>query len=219
MKSITLKAERRSLIGRKVKKLRREGILPANLYGKKIKSSPLQVKLEDFLKVYKELGETGVVDLVIDGEKKPVLIHNVQFDPVSDTPLHVDFLKVDLKEKVQARIPVLLVGKSPAEEKGLGTVVLYIDEIEVEALPADLPDKFEIDLSKLDAVDQIVTIKDVVSDSSKVQVKADPEQILVKVEPVKEVKEELPAEVPTEKPEEEKEEERAEEGEVPSEQT
>lgn len=211
MKNLILKAEKRSIVGRKVKKLRREGILPGNLYGKKIKSTSLQVRLEDFIKVFREAGETGIVDLVVNGKKNPVLIHNVQLDPVTDTPLHVDFLKVDLKEKVQARIPVELVGESPAEEKGLGTVVLYIDEIEVEALPGDLPDKFEVDLSKLEAVDQTVTIKDVVTDSSKVQVKADPDQILVKVEPPKEVKEEVPPEeVPTEKPEEAEEVERKE---------
>ncbi|MEM2145264.1 MAG: 50S ribosomal protein L25 [Candidatus Jordarchaeaceae archaeon] len=202
MNRLTLVAEKRKIVGRKVKKLRREGILPANLYGKKIKSQEVQVKLSDFEKVYKEAGETGLVELVVNGDKKPVLIHNVQFDPIQDNPLHVDFLQVDLKEKVTAQIPVELVGESPAEKQGLGTVVQYVDEIEVEALPVDLPDKFEIDASRLSEVDQAVLVKDLRVDSKKVEVKVDPEQIIAKVEPPRK-EEEVAPKAPAEEEEEE----------------
>ncbi len=207
MNKLTLKAEKRSLVGRKVKKLRKEGILPANLYGRNVKSVALQVENKEFQKVFEEAGETGLVELKLDKKSIPVLIHNVQIDPVSDKPIHADFLQVDLKKKVVAKVPVELIGESPAQKQGLGTVVLYVDEVEVEALPGNLPEKFEIDASKLTSVDQVFTVGDLEFDSSKVEIKAALDQILVKVEPPKAVEE-----VPTEeiKEEEEKAEEAAE---------
>ncbi|KKQ97966.1 MAG: 50S ribosomal protein L25 [Candidatus Woesebacteria bacterium GW2011_GWB1_39_12] len=184
MNKLTLKAEKRKVLGRKVKKLRRDGILPGNLYGKKVKSEALQIDTNDFLKTYKEAGETGLLELVINGDKRNVLIHNVQLDPVNDTPLHADFMQVDLKQKVTAEIPIELVNESPAEKQGLGTVVQYINEIEVAALPTDLLDKFEIDISKLTEVDQSVFVRDLMFDPKKVEIKEeDLEKIIVKVEP------------------------------------
>jgi large subunit ribosomal protein L25 len=192
MDKYNLKAEKRKISGRKVKTLRNEGLLPANIYGKKVKSLAIQVAQIEFEKVYKEAGETGIVELAVGKEKRPVLINNVQVHPVTDLPLHVDFLQIDLKEKVTADVPVELIGESPAEKSGLGTVVQYLNEIEVEALPGDLPEKFEIDLSKLTEVDQSVFIKDLAADTKKVEVKADADQILVKVEPPRKEEEELP---------------------------
>ncbi|PIZ46267.1 50S ribosomal protein L25 [Candidatus Woesebacteria bacterium CG_4_10_14_0_2_um_filter_44_9] len=199
-----LKAERRKLVGRKVKTLRREGILPANIFGKKIKSTSIQVNTDELKKVYKEVGETTLLNLQLAGEKedRPVLIANIQKEPVSDAFIHVDFHQVDLKEKVEAKVPVELTGESPAEKQGIGTVVVYINEIEVEALPTDLPEKFTVDTSKLTEVDQVVYVKDLAIDKKKLGVKTDLESILVKVEPPQ--KEEVVAPPP------------ALEGEVPS---
>ena len=193
----TIKAEKRKILGQKVKTLRKEGILPANIYGKKVKSLAIQLPISEFEKIYKEAGETGIVEISVDSSKKPVLISNIQRHPVTDIPLHVDFLQIDLKEKVTADVPVDLVGESPAEKRGLGTVVQYVNEIEVEALPADLPEKFEIDLSKLTEVDQAVFVKTLAVDAKKVAIKADVEQILVKVEPPRK-EEEAPVPVETE---------------------
>ncbi len=192
MDRLALKADKRSLLGRKVKQLRSEGLIPANIFGKKIKSESIQVKSVDFKKVYKEIGETGLLELHINGDKKPVLIHNVQLDPVTDVVLHIDFLQVNLKEKVIAEIPLELIGESPAQKQGLGTVVQYMDEVEVEALPADLPEKLEIDASTLMEVDQTVYLKDLKYDKTKVEIKEDLEKIIVKLESVKEEKEEKP---------------------------
>lgn len=192
-----LKAEKRKVLGRKVKALRKQGILPANIYGKKVKSQSVQVKLSDFEKVFKEVGETGLVGLMISGKKISALVHNAQVDPVTDALIHADFLQVDLKEKVTAQVPVELIGESPAEKQGLGTLVKHVEEIEVEALPADLPEKFEIDLSKLTEVDQSILAGDIKANKKKVEIKLDPERILVKVEPLRkeeEVKEEAPKE-------------------------
>src|SRR3990172_3857960 len=150
----TLTVANRTLFGRKVKNLRKDGILPANIYGKKIKSQSVEVNLDEFAKVFKDAGETQVIELKLGREKRPVLIHNLQEDPVSDKIIHVDFLQVDLKEKVVAKVPVELTGESPSEKEGTGVVVLQVGEIEVEALPGDLPEKFEVDLSPLVKVEE-----------------------------------------------------------------
>lgn len=183
-----LKAEARKITGRKVKTLREKGFLPANVYGKKIKSESLQVSLKEFSDLFTKVGETGLVSLVIGASKgkkddRPVLVANVQKDPVTDNFLHVDFRQVDLKEKVEAEVTVELIGESPAEKQGIGTVVQYFDEIKVEALPTDLPEKFEVDASALTEVDQQVLVKDLKFDKAKVELKIDPETIIVKVEP------------------------------------
>jgi large subunit ribosomal protein L25 len=183
MTKTILKAEERIIKGRKVKKLRKEGFLPGNIYGKKIKSQSVQVNLKDFEKVFKETGETGLFSLIVGKSEKPVLIHNLQLDPVTDIPLHVDFLQVDLKEKIEADIPVELVGESPAEKQAIGTVVQYINEIQVVALPADLPEKFEVDTSSLVEVDQAILVKDLKYEKNKVEIKTGAEEIVAKVEP------------------------------------
>ncbi len=183
MSKQTLKAEARKLVGRKVKNLRKEGILPANIYGKKVKSQSVQVNLKEFESVYKEAGETGLVELQVGSETKPVLIHGIQLNAKTDLPMHVDFLQVDLKAKVSAQVPVELVGESPAEKQGIGTVVQQLNEIEVEALPTDLPEKFEINVESLSEVDEAIYVKDIKIDKEKVEIKADLEAIVVKVEP------------------------------------
>lgn len=194
MAAKTLKAQTRKITGRKVKNLRKEGVLPGNIYGKKVKSVSVQVSLKDFEKVYKEVGETGLISLEIEKEKeaRPVLIHNLQLNPVTDAPIHADFLQVDLKEKVSAEVPVELTGESPAEKQALGTVVLMLNEIEVEALPANLPEKFEIDRGALTEVDQVVKVSDLKVDRSKVEIKMGEEEIVVKVEPPQKVEEVAP---------------------------
>jgi len=210
MEKHSIKAAKRKLLGRKVKTLRKKGILPANIYGKGVKSLSVEIKLSDFQKVYKKAGETGLVEIVVDSKKRPVLIHNIQKDPVTDDYIHADFLQVDLKKKVAADVPVELSGEAPAEKQGLGTAVQYINEIEVEALPADLPEKFELDLSSLESVDDSIIVKDIKVDKKKVAVQNDPEQILVKVE---ELRKEEPEPEPEVEIAEGAEEETSEEGE------
>lgn len=183
MANPTLRAEGRKVLGRKVKKLRREGILPANVYGAKLKSQAVQVPLADFKKIFGEVGETGLVDLKVNGDTRPVLVHNIQIDPVTDEPVHADFLQVDLKEKVSAQVPIEFVGSSVAEKQGVGIVVHQMSELEVEALPTDLPDHITVDISPLAEVDQAIKVADLNVDRKKVEVKEDPERIVVNVAP------------------------------------
>ncbi len=203
MDTKTLKAEDRKIEGRKVKALRKQNVIPANIFGNKIKSKSIQVSLKDFENLYKEVGETRVINLDFGSEKRPVLVHDVQLNPKTDEVLHIDFHQVDLKEKIEAEVPVELTGESPAEKQSLGTVVQYVNEIKVEALPGDLPEKFVVDVSELSEVDQAVFVKDLKMDRSKVEVKNDAEEIIVKVEPpqkeeVAAVPTPLPGEIPVE---------------------
>lgn len=205
MTAQTLKAKKREVLGGKVKYLRREGVLPANIYGKKVKSQAVQVSMADFVKVYKKAGETGIVNLAVDGKKKPVLIHSVQTDPVSDQAIHADFLQVNLKEKITTQVPVELSGTSSGEKEGKGVVIQQIDEVEVEALPTDLPERFEVDLTKLKEVNDAIYVKEISYDKKKVKIESDPSQLIVKLEPPR--KEEVTAKeeevVEEEAPEEE----------------
>lgn len=159
-KILKLGSETRAITGRKVKQIREAGFVPANVYGKKIKSTAIKLTTDDFSKIYKEAGETGLIQLKIKGEEKerPVLIHHVQRDPVLGNILHVDFYQVDLKEKVTAQVPVELVGEAPAAKERIGILIQPMDSVEVEALPTDLPEKLEIDITSLKAVDDVVTV-------------------------------------------------------------
>ncbi|MBI2103806.1 50S ribosomal protein L25 [Candidatus Woesebacteria bacterium] len=192
MTKLKLKAQVRKTLGRKVKKLRGEGLTPANIYGKKVKSTAVSIDTKEFEKLFKEAGETTLIDLDTGKDKRTVLIRNVQVHPVDDQVLHVDFQQVDLKTKVTVEIPVEVVGEAPAEKQGLGTVVQHVDEIEVEALPTDLPEKFEVDASALAEVDQAIFVKDL-KVAKGVEVKDDPEKIVVKVEPLRKEEEVAPA--------------------------
>lgn len=188
MKSIKLESKKREIFGRKVKRLRKEGLIPANIFGKKIKSESISVDAKEFDEVFNEAGETQIIDL----SGKPVLVSNVSYDPVTDDYLHVDFRQVDLSEKITADVPIETIGESPAEKQGLGTVVVQIDEVEVEALPTELPEKITIDLSTLTEVDQAIYAKDL-KVPGKAEVKEDPEAIIAKVEPPQKEEEPEPA--------------------------
>lgn len=177
-----LKAEKRTLSGRKVKQLRKQGILPANIYGKHIESASVQVSTKEFNKLFSEVGETGLISLELDGEIRPVLVHEVSREPVMDLPIHVDFLQVNLNEKVTATVPIEFEGESPAEKDGTGVVVPQMREVEVEALPANLPDHITVNISELTKEGDIITVSQLKVDRSKIEIKVeDLEQIVVSI--------------------------------------
>ena len=214
MSKLSISVEPRKILGKKVKTLRSEGILPVNLFGKDIKSKTLQVQEKDFRPLFKTAGETGVVEVKLKSETYPALIHNVQRNPVTDKIIHVDFHKVNLKEKISTHVPIKLVGEAPAEKTGVGLLLQTINEIEVESLPGDIPSQIEIDASKLEEVGQTVHVKDLNINTDKVEVKNNPDDVVVSVQTA-EMKEEVVEEAPA--PEEveaiaEKGEEEAEEG-------
>lgn len=193
-----LSVEKRQVTGRKVKTLRNQGQLPANIYGKAIKSLAVSAPIGDFQKVYASVGETSLVDLAVKSESKvrPCLITDVQIHPVTDLPLHADFRQVDLTQKVTANVPLEITGVSPAvKEKGAVLITLF-DEIEVEALPTDLPDKFTVDISSLKEFDDSILAKDLTFDKDKVEVKIKSKEVIVMVQEPKEEEEASEAPAP-----------------------
>lgn len=180
MQKHSLAVTKRTVFGKKAKKIRRDGMLPANIYGKSISSLAVQVPLKDFENVYKETGETGLIELTIEGEKRPVLIHNVQYDFVHHQPVHADFYQVNLKEKVKTMVPIVLVGEPKAVEEKLGLLLQTLNEIEVEALPTELPEKIEVTVTQLAAIGDQVTVGDLKKITG-VEFLTDASQIVAKI--------------------------------------
>ncbi|MBI4080878.1 MAG: 50S ribosomal protein L25 [Candidatus Levybacteria bacterium] len=181
MKHPKLTVTARTVLGKQVKKLRREGILPANVYGKDLQSLPVQVPLKDFEAVFKEVGETGLIDLQVDGQSRPVLVKNLQMEHPQRLPLHVDFFQVNLKEKVKTMAPLETVGEPTAVTEKIGLMLQQISEIEVEALPGDLPEKIEVPVEHLAAIGDAVTVADLKIPAD-VTVLTDPGQTVVKID-------------------------------------
>ncbi|MCL5970928.1 MAG: 50S ribosomal protein L25 [Patescibacteria group bacterium] len=180
MKRLKLEVEKRKVLGKKVKKLRKEGVLPANIYGKGVKSTAVQLPVKDFEKVFKEVGETGLIDVSLDGQLRPSLIHNVFKNPMTSDYLHADFYQVNLKEKIKSMIPIAIVGEPKAVTEKVGLLLQTLNEVEVEALPEELPENFEINVENLANVDDQITIGDLKAPQG-VEILSEPEQVVVKI--------------------------------------
>lgn len=185
MNKLTLDAEERTILGKKVKRLRSEGKLPAHVFGKGIQTEHISVDGNTFLNLYKEAGETGLVDLNIKNkDTRPVLIRDVQYDPVTDKPLHIDFYQVNLKEKVSVQVPIILVGEEPeVVHTGEAVVLQTLNEVTVEALPTDLVENIEVDISALKNINDALTVGQLNYDREKLTINIDPEEIAVKLAP------------------------------------
>ena len=202
-------AQKRELTKKKVKKIRDQGLLPAVISGKDLGSIPLTLNKKEFEKLYREAGESTLVDVIIEGEKpQKALITEVAVDPVTDEIIHANFHAVTLTEKVTAMVPIKIVGESPVVKGGEGILLTVLDELEVEALPQDLPSKIPVDVSQLDEIGKGITVEDLKIDRSKIKILNDPEDLIVKVDyPQREEEEETPPEEVEPTSEEEKEEE------------
>lgn len=202
MEQTPLLAQKRTVLGSKVKNLRAEGLVPAHVFGHKVATEHVQVKAVDFHKVFEKVGETGIIALTIGDDKRPVLVKDTQVHPATDDLLHIDFYQVNLSEKVKVNVPIEFIGESPAVEKKVGLLLTPISEIEIEALPADLPENVEVDISNLAAIDDEIKIKDLKVDREKIEVLADEELVVVQIgELVTKEMEELEAEVEAEQAE------------------
>ena len=179
MKRFSLKVEKRKILGKKVKKLRKDGIIPGNIYGKDIKSTAIQAPFKEFMKVFKEAGETGLVDVALDSQVIPALIHNVATNYRNDV-LHADFFKVNLKEKVKAMVHVEFAGEPKAVIDKTGLLMHILSEVEVEALPTDLPEKIEVDVSHLANVDEQIEVSQL-KVAGGVSILSDPTQVVAKI--------------------------------------
>ena len=158
---ILINAHIRDTLGRRTKGLRKSGILPAVLYGKGQEAIPLQVPAKDFEKVFKDAGESTLVYLSVDGKEYPTVIHDVARDGVRDTIIHADFYKVNLAEKIKADVPVVIKGEAPVVKNLGGILVKSINELEVEALPQNLPHEIAVDVSGLAGFGDQITVGDI----------------------------------------------------------
>src|SRR6056297_2302696 len=172
------------------KEIRKEKQIPCVLYGPKTDPVSLKLDQKEFNKLYREVGETTLVNLKFDKEEKKVLIHDLQRHPVSGDIIHIDFYQPSLKEKTTAQVPLVFVGKSKAVEDEAGTLIKAMDEIEVRALPQNLPHEIEVDISKLETFSDYVYIKDLELPKNVEFVKEE-DEVVASVQPPEDVEEEL----------------------------
>lgn len=211
MDVLSLNLEPRAVTGKKVKELRRQGMIPVHLYGRKLPPLALQVEAQVLLRVLPRVG-TNIplsVKTAGDGGENICFVREVQRHPVTEDVLHVDFLRVDVAQTIRADVPVVLAGTAPAVRQLGGTVLQPLQNILVEALPLDVPVSFEVDLSDLDDFEKAIYVRDI-SVEANVTVVTDPDEMIARVGPprieVEEVEEEVEegaegAEAPTgEKP-------------------
>lgn len=159
--TLNLEAQTRKIIGKKVKDLRRSGLIPAVVYGKDVKPQNLSVQATPFAKLYKEAGESTLIDLKVDSAAPvKVLIQEVQADPLTGSLSHVDFRQIKMTEKIKAEVLLKFIGEAPAIKELGGTLIKGIDKIEIECLPGDLVHEIEVDLSVLKTFEDRIHLKD-----------------------------------------------------------
>lgn len=156
-----LKAEVRDVFGKKLSEARKAGKLPAVVYGLKKEPVSIFVPLGEFKKVFKEAGESGVVELDMGGKSDNVLVHEIESDPLGSEPIHVDFYRIDLNKPITASVPLVFEGVSPAMKELSGVLVKVIHELELEALPKNMPHELSVDISKLATFQDRVVISDI----------------------------------------------------------
>lgn len=168
-----LKVQKRDKFGGQVAALKKQGLVPAELYGHHVDNIHLSVPLKDFRIAYKKAGENQIINLQIDNETRPVLIYEVNRNPVTDELQSIDFYQVNMKEEIHTSVPLKFVGEAPAVKSLGGVLVRALDEIKVKALPADIPSEIVIDLSVLAELNQSIYVKDLpVSDKYKFELDA-----------------------------------------------
>ena len=181
IKMAELKVQTRNIFGKKVKKLRQQDLIPAELYGHGVKNLHFTLSAKEFQKVFKEASESTILNLLTEDRKTlPVMIHEVKIDPLSEKILNVDFYQIKMSEKIRVRIPIEFIGEAPAVKTLGGILVKTLQEIEVEALPSDLPHRIEVDLSRLDEVGKSISVKDL-KISEKVKFFVSPDTVIVTV--------------------------------------
>ena len=150
-----LKAEPRKTKKSAVNRLRRTGFIPAVVYGDEIENKPISISEQAFTKVYREVGRNGVFSLEIENDSHPVMVYDLQVDPLKNAIIHADFYKVNMNVEVDAEVPVQLVGESPGEKEG-GIVQHSLYQVNVRALPASLPSNIEVSIDNLQIGDSIL---------------------------------------------------------------
>jgi len=200
-----LRLNKRDILGKKVRFLRRQRLTPANLYGPKLKSIALQVETPVLERLIARVGKNALVNLKIDGKPRLAMIRDIQWDPLTGALLHVGFFQVEATHRVRVEIPLAFIGEAPAAKSSRAMLIHNLTSLGVEGLPADLPRSIKVDVSRLTEIGQAIHVRDILVDD-KLEVLTDLEEIVVHIEeiraPEEEVKEEVKAEAPPEAEEE-----------------
>ena len=188
MDKIELIAAPRKVIGKQVKALRRAGLVPANLYGRSVEPVSLQIDAKTLKRVLMQAGQSRLITLNVQG-REPVqaLAREIQREPITGSLYHVDLFAVSMTERIKLDVRIVLVGESPAVQRGEGVLVHALNIVQIECLPGDLIDSIRLDISGLDKVDAHYAVKDLPV-SAGVQILADPDETVVRVSPVREEK-------------------------------
>lgn len=177
--TLELKAEPRSVLGKKVRALRRQGVLPANVYGHAA-STAIQLPAKEAERVIARAGKTQLISLVMDGgPPTTVLVKASQRHPTKGALLHVDFFRVAMDERLKVDVPVRLVGDAPAVKQHDATILQATSTVTVESLPGDLPDAIELDIASLEELDSALHVRDLQPPPG-VTILTDPDEIVVK---------------------------------------
>ena len=189
-----IKASSRQPMGKRSRRLLREGKLPAIVYGHNTEATAITLDKLEFQKVFLKSGRTHLVDLAIDGRTEKVLVREIQTHPRRLGPIHVDFYQVNLQEKIEVDVPVHLVGESAAVKRGDADILQPMHSVRVECLPSDIPEAFEIDITPLEEIDMELRVAELKVPGG-VTVLDEPDQLVVKIVPKRELKieEEIPA--------------------------
>jgi len=191
-----LSAKIRKETGKKLETLKGSGRIPAIVYGHKVKNVLLDLDEKEFQKVFKSAGESSLVELNVEGEKEKrlVLIHEMQKNSVTDKIIHIDFFQPSLKEEVQVKIPLVFEGVSAAVKDLGGTLVKNVSELEIKALPQDLPHEIKVSISSLNTFEDHILVKDL-SLPKDAKILANLDEIVASVAPPAKVEEELAKEI------------------------
>jgi large subunit ribosomal protein L25 len=198
---IIIKIEKRTLTGKKVSQLRRQGILPGVVYGHKVESYPVQMDTHSTSLLMKKITPTTLVSLDLDGKKTKAIVRERVYDVVTGHLLHLDFMAVSMTEKLRAKIALELVGVAPVLDAVPGSLVNHVlNEIEIEALPNDMPERIEVDVTQLASAEDVITVADL-NLGDKITVLTDESEIVVSVGYVAEEAEPAEAEAGSAEPE------------------
>jgi len=183
MADIELSVKPRLVLGKKVAALRRQGVTPANVYGRNLESKAVEVETVVLTHLLRSAGRNVIIDLHIEGEDspRPVMLRAVQREPATSRLLHVDFYQVSLTQKMRTEVPLIVVGQAPAVAEFGGILLQSLDNIMVEALPGDVPAHVEVDVSMLTHIDDAVHVRELPIDPTKVHVMTDLDQVVAKV--------------------------------------
>ena len=195
--------------------LRKGGEIPAVFYGAGKDTTSISVPIIEFKKIWRDAGESSAIKIKMSDSDIDSLIHEVQVDPVTDEPIHIDFLVIDMKKKIRVNVPLVFEGVSDAVKSGIGNLVKVLHEFEIEAMPSDLPHNLIVDISKLKTLNDQIFVSDIKLPAG-VAVINEPTDIVVSIVEQVEEKEEVAAPVDLSAIEVEKK-GKKEEGEAPAE--